>query len=44
MVLLGNIALLSGEPIEWDSKNLKITNSSDTNRLLRRKYRSGWTL
>jgi len=44
MVLLGNVALLSGEPIEWDSKNLKITNSSDANRLLRRKYRRGWTL
>ena len=44
MVLLGNIALLSGEPIEWDSENLKITGSPDANRLVRRKYRSGWTL
>lgn len=44
MVLMGNIALLSGQSIEWDSKNLKITNSSDANRLLRREYRSGWTL
>jgi len=44
MALLGNVAILSGEPIEWDSKNLKITNNSDANRLLRRKYRRGWTL
>jgi hypothetical protein len=43
-VLLGNVALLSGQPIKWDSKNLKITNSSDANQLIRRKYRRGWTL
>ena len=44
IVLLGNIALLTGRPIEWDSKNLRITNNSDANRLIRRKYRRGWTL
>jgi len=44
MALLGNVAIASGEPIEWDSRNLKITNSSDANRLVRRKYRRGWTL
>ena len=44
IALLGNVALLSGEPIEWDSKNLKVTNSSDANRLIRRKYRRGWVL
>jgi predicted dehydrogenase len=44
MVLLGNIALLSGEPIEWDSRNLRITNNLDAKRLIRRRYRSGWTL
>ena len=44
MVLLGNIAILSGEPIEWESKSLKITNNPDANRLLRRRYRRGWTL
>ena len=44
MVLLGNIALLSGQAVEWDSKNLKITDSSDANQLIRRKYRRGWAL
>ncbi len=44
MVLLGNISIMSGQAIEWDSKNLKITNSPDANRLVRRKYRRGWTL
>jgi len=44
MALLGNVAIASGKPIEWDSRNLKITNSSDANRLVRRKYRRGWTL
>ncbi len=44
MVLLGNVALLSGARIEWDSKNAKIVNESDPNKYLRRKYRHGWAL
>jgi hypothetical protein len=44
MVLLGNVALLSGARIEWDSKNAKIVNESDPNKYLRRKYRQGWAL
>jgi hypothetical protein len=44
MVLLGNVALLSGARIQWDSKNAKIVNESDPNKYLRRKYRQGWAL
>ena len=44
MVLLGNVALQSGAPIEWDSDKLTVTNLPRANRLLRRKYRNGWTL
>jgi predicted dehydrogenase len=44
IVLLGNVAILSGQPVEWDSKNLRVTNNPDANRLIRRKYRRGWTL
>jgi hypothetical protein len=43
-VLLGNVAVLAGTPIEWDGPNLRITNSSDANALLKRAYREGWTL
>jgi predicted dehydrogenase len=44
IVLLGNIALLSDTPIEWDSKNMKIVNEPDLNKHIRRRYRRGWTL
>lgn len=44
MVLLGNAALLSAEPIEWDSEKLQITNVPEANRFIRREYRKGWTL
>lgn len=44
MVLLGNVALLCGQSIEWDRKSAKIVNESDANKYLRRRYRRGWTL
>jgi len=44
MVLLGNVAVLSGEPIEWDSEKLQITNVAEANRFIRREYRQGWSL
>jgi predicted dehydrogenase len=44
MVLLGNVALRSGTPIEWDSPKMQITGAPEANRLLRREYRNGWGL
>jgi hypothetical protein len=44
MVLLGNVAVQAGKPIEWDSERFEITNLPDANRLLHREYREGWTL
>ncbi len=44
-LLLGSVALLAGEKIAWDSKNLRITNSAKANALIRREpYRDGWDL
>ena len=43
-VLLGNVVIRAGQKIEWDSKNLKVTNSTDANRLIRKQYRKGWEL
>ena len=43
-VLLGNIALRAGKRIEWDSKNLKVTNDAGADRLVRRQYRKGWAI
>ena len=44
MVLLGNVALRAGQPIEWDSENMKITNLPEAQRFIERAYRPGWTL
>lgn len=44
MVLLGNAALLSGTPIEWDSKKQQITNAPKANHFIRKEYRKGWSL
>ncbi len=43
-VLLGTIAYRSGQRIEWDAANLKITNSSEAQQLVHKEYRKGWVL
>jgi predicted dehydrogenase len=44
IVLLGNVALACGKPIQWDRKEMKATGDSKANELLRRSYRKGWSL
>jgi predicted dehydrogenase len=41
-VLLGNVAYRSGQKIDWDAENLRITNSDKANDLIRKTYRKGW--
>ena len=41
---LGNVAYRAGKRIEWDSKNMRITNAPDAEHLLSREYRKGWKL
>ncbi|UCC22102.1 MAG: Gfo/Idh/MocA family oxidoreductase [Planctomycetota bacterium] len=43
-VLLGNIAVRTGQKLYWDAPNMKFTNAPDANQLLHRKYRHPWTL
>jgi predicted dehydrogenase len=43
-VLLGTVAYRSGKRLEWNHKQLTITNSPEAQRLIRREYRHGWTL
>ena len=43
-VLLGNVALRLGRRIEWDAKNLRVTNAPEAAPLVRRPYRKGWEL
>ena len=44
MVLLGNVALQAGEKIEWDRKQMKVTNVPAANKFIRREYRKGWSI
>jgi predicted dehydrogenase len=42
-VLLGNVATrLPGTALEWDAARLRVTNSPEADRLVRRSYREGW--
>jgi predicted dehydrogenase len=44
VVLLGNLAIRLGKPIEWDSKNLKVKGVPEADALIRREYRKGWEI
>lgn len=52
-LLLGNVALRSyqlngvnhfpeNKTLEWDARNMKVTNFDEANELVKRKYREGW--
>jgi predicted dehydrogenase len=43
-VVLGNIAIRTGKPLEWDAENTRFTNDQDANKYVREAYREGWTL
>ena len=43
-VLLGNVALRTGSKIEWDAKNMRITNIPEANQFLDDQCRKGWEL
>jgi hypothetical protein len=43
-VLLGNVAMRVGDRIEWDAKNMKVTNRDDADQYVRHAYRKGWEL
>src|ERR1700737_557026 len=42
VMLLGIVALHAGKKIEYDGDNMRVTNLSAANDLLRREYRQGW--
>ncbi|MCP4638921.1 MAG: Gfo/Idh/MocA family oxidoreductase [bacterium] len=41
---VGNIAKRYNATIEWDAKNMKVTNNEEANQYVRKQYREGWTL
>lgn len=44
IVLLGNLALRTGQRLDWDGKNMKVTNFPEANQYVQREYRKGWQL
>jgi len=42
VVVLGNLALLTGHKIDWDGENLKVTNIPEANKYVRKEYPDGW--
>jgi predicted dehydrogenase len=43
-ILLGNLAIRSGKKIEWNTKELKVTNAPEANQYVKRTYRKGWEI
>ena len=43
-VLLGVVSYRSGEALEWDAQNLRVTNSAKAQDMIHKEYRKGWTL
>ena len=44
VVLMGNIAIRTGEKLYWDADKLQFKNSDAANALLQPPYRDGWSL
>lgn len=40
--LLGNVAIRTGQRLEWDGPGLKITNYPEANQFIQTEYRRGW--
>ena len=44
VVLLGNLAVRTGQAIEWDAEQMRATNVPEANAFLNEEYREGWSL
>jgi predicted dehydrogenase len=44
VILMGNVAIRTGEKLYWDAERLQFTNSDAANALLNPPYREGWSL
>ena len=43
-MLLGNVAVRLGKPIEYDADSGRVTNCPEAARFIRPEYRDGWSL
>ena len=44
VVLLGNLAIRTGQELKWDGPAMKATNCAEADQYIRRPYRKGWEL
>ncbi len=44
MVLIGNLAMRLGQPIEWDAAAMKVKGRPEADPLIMREYRKGWSI
>ena len=44
LVLLGNVALRTGQKLQWDAESMKATNAPAADEYIRVRYRQGWSL
>jgi hypothetical protein len=44
VVLLGQVALRAGTPLEWDARRMRVKNNKDANQFLKTRYRRGWRI
>jgi hypothetical protein len=43
-LLLGNVALRTGQPVEWDAAQMRVTNNSAAEPFVKPELRKGWRL
>jgi hypothetical protein len=44
-VVMGNLAMLTpGKKLDWDGKNMKVTNDNEANEYVRPNFREGWKI
>ena len=43
-LLLGNLALRTGQPVEWDAAAMRVTNNAAAAAFVRPEFRKGWSL
>jgi predicted dehydrogenase len=42
-LLLGNVALRTGQPVEWDAVKMRVTNNSAADQFVKPEFRKGWS-
>jgi hypothetical protein len=44
IILLGDVAMRSGQKLEWDGPNMKAKNTTAAEQFVKRQFRKGWKL